>query len=369
MNTSYHIAHLHTSPAWGGGEYQVLYLLEWLFRRQVDATLFAHPWGKLFMRADEKGLPVRGIPSAAFFPILPFCLSSLVDSMSDVGVNLIHAHDSLATTIGIRVARRLNVPLVISRRIASPMRRNPLSRRKYSPRNIAAVIAISDTVRDVFGKTANFPMDRIFVAPTGIDIRALNNIESDREFRRSMGGAHIVVGIGKLAPKKNWQFMVRVAAELVKTGVDIQWCLAGDGPERKRLQALVNELGVSSRFHVLGFRTDAARILKNADLLFFPSLMEGASVTVRTAMLLGTPVVAVDAPGTMESLAGHGWIIKSGNVTDAAQSVVQALTDKEKRDAVCKAARESAISRFSFEKTVDSTIAVYERILDRFVKT
>jgi glycosyltransferase involved in cell wall biosynthesis len=363
MNTSYHIAHLHTSPAWGGGEYQVLHLLEGLFRRQVDATLFCHPWGKLFMRADERGLPVRGIPSAAFFPVLPLCLSSLARSMSDVGVNLIHAHDSLATTIGIRVARRLKVPLVLSRRIASPMRRNPLSCRKYSQRNITAVIAISDTVKDVFGRTANFPMDRIFVAPSGIDVKALSDIESDKEFRQGMGGAYIVVGIGKLSAKKNWQFMVRVAAELAKTGVDIHWCLAGDGPERGRLQRLVNDLGISSRFHLLGFRTDATNILKNADLLFFPSLMEGASVTVRTAMVLGTPVVAVDAPGTMESLAGHGWVIKPDDVAGAAQSVVQALTDKAKRDAVCNAARESAISRFSFEKTIDSTIAVYERVL------
>jgi glycosyltransferase involved in cell wall biosynthesis len=307
-------------------------------------------------------LPAQAMPSASFAPVLPFSLSSLCRLITELGVDLLHVHDSLATTISIGVSRKAKIPVVLSRRIASPVRRNIFSRRKYSSGKLSAVIAISQTVKDVFAKSG-YPDDRIVVVPSGIDIQSLEKVERDEQFRRDFGGTYLVGGMGRLSVKKNWQFMARVAAHIAKTGPDVQWCLAGNGPEEKRLQSLVRELGISSRFHFLGFRADATRILKSVDVLFFPSLMEGASVAVRTAMVLGTPVVAVNAPGTMESLSGNGWIVTPNDVEVAARSVVEALTDTKKREDVVRAARESAVSRFAFDRTVEGTIAVYEKIL------
>ena len=90
--------------------------------------------------------------------------------------------------------------------------------------------------------------------------------------------------------------------------------------------------------------------------------MEGASVTVREAMLLGTPVVAVDAAGTMESLDGHGIGIKPGDVSAAADAVYAVLTDTDKRQSMIAGARRSALARFSFPVTVAGTLAAYRRI-------
>ncbi len=362
MQERCHIAHLHTNHEWGGGEYQLFHLVKGLASRGIRTTLFAHPYGKLYERACESGLPARAMPAASFAPVLPFSLSSLCRLIVELDVDILHVHDSLATTIGIGVSRRTKKPVVLSRRIASPLRRNIFSRSKYSPNKLKAVIAISQTVKDVFGKSG-YPDDRILVVPSGIDIPSLERVERDEDFRRGLGGDYLVGGIGKLSRKKNWQFMARVAAHIAQTGPDIQWCLAGSGTEEGRLDKLVRELGIKSRFHFLGFRADANSILKTVDALFFPSLMEGASVAVRTAMVLGTPVVAVDAPGTLESLAGHGWLVRSDDVEAAARSIIEALTNAKRRERVIKAARESAVRRFAFDRTIEGTIAVYENIL------
>ena len=143
---------------------------------------------------------------------------------------------------------------------------------------------------------------------------------------------------------------------------DIQWLIAGEGPERENLERLAKDAGVSSRVHLLGMRTDAASILKTLDILFSPSVAEGAGVTIREAMVLGTPVVAVDAPGSMESLAGHGWSVKDGDVEGAAKAITDILSDQSNTRTVCEEARASAISRFSFDGAVEGTFKVYRSV-------
>jgi len=247
--------------------------------------------------------------------------------------------------------------------VASPLRRNPLSRWKYSRRNFRAVVAISNTVRDVFLRTSRFPADDVYVVPTGVDIGELDAVERDNAFRREFPGRFLVGGVGKLSVKKNWAFLVHVAAAMKATDLDIHWVIAGDGGEREAIELLAKELGVEDSIHLLGFRSDALRILKSLDLLFFPSIVEGASVTVRECMVLGTPVVAVEAAGTMESLAGHGWGVADGDIEGAVAGVAEALTNQPLRDERVSGARRYAVEHYTYDRTVAGTIEVYRKVL------
>ena len=354
-----HVAHLHTRMEWGGGEYQVAHLVRALQASGAATTLWATRGGLLMSHAIEHELPAHVLPNLWWLPLgeTPLCRQLARD-----GVDLLHCHDSRALSLGISIRKRLGVPLILARRVASPLRSNPLSRAKYSPRHVDAVIAISETVREVFCRSG-FPEERVFVVPSGLDLAALDRLVRDESFRRPFGTGQVIAGIGKLAPKKNWPFLIRTAASVAAAGIEAQWLLVGDGPDLSKLEAMARDLGVASRVHFMGFRSDAAQILKNCDLLFFPSIREGASVTVRQAMVLGIPVVAVDAAGTAESLDGHGWLISSDDVDGATRAVVEALTDAVKREAICRAARHSARDRFAFERTLQGTLEVYASVL------
>ncbi len=354
-----HIGQINTNRDWGGGENQILHLMQGLQSRGVEVTLFAHPDGVLLKRAQESGCRVCEIPFCGRKP----SVRRLSKTISERNVDLLHVHDSGGLSIGGRVGRSLDVPLVLSRRVASPLRRNPLSKLKYSHRNIAAVIAISQTVRNVFLRTSHFPGDAVYVVPTGIDIGELDGVERDQEWRCSLGGDAIVGGVGKLSVKKNWKFLVEVAARMKADGNRIQWVIAGDGDQREMLEAMARELEVDDCLHFLGFRSDALRVLKSLDLLFFPSVMEGASVTVRECMILGTPVVAVNAEGTMESLAGNGWGVENGDVDGAVQCVSEALSNRMLRQERVASARRYAIENYSYDRTVTGTLEVYRKVL------
>ena len=349
------VAHLHDNPQWGGGETQLLALVLRMQARGIFTVLATPAGGELARRARQAGVRVIALASGAD------ARRQLALDLGEFGLTHLHAHDSGSTALGHWLKRRLRVPLFLTRRIASPLRRNPLSRWKYSPRRLDGVVAISETVRDVMVRSG-YPAERIRVAPSGVDFAALARLPADPDFRAAYGTDFLVGGLGKLAHKKNWMLMVRAAEILARESFPVQWVIAGDGPDRAALQAAIDQAGLAGRFHLLGFRADAARLLRQFDLLCFPSRMEGASVTVREAMALGVPVVAADAPGVVESLAGHGWVSGADDPPALADHVRQALDDVAVRQARVEAARRHAQQHYDYESTVSATLAAYGEI-------
>jgi glycosyltransferase involved in cell wall biosynthesis len=348
------VLHIQTNDEWGGGENQVLHLLIALRAQRVPVVLWAPPGAPLLARAIDEGLPAHPIPRGLF---------ARRAAVRALGPVLLHAHDSKGLDLALALKRAARVPLIYSRRIASPVRPGYFSQRKYHPSRIDAVLAISETVRDVMQRSSRYPADRIYLAPTGIDVDALARVEPDPAWRARAGGRFLAGGLGRLAPKKNWDFLLRVAARLREEEPALRWIVAGDGPERERLLALARALNVDDLVQFVGFQLDGARLLKSLDLLFFPSQREGASVTIREAMALGVPVAAVDAPGSMESLGGHGWALRDGDVDGAAAAVREILHQPDKREAVVAAARASARERFDFTRTAADTLAAYRRLV------
>jgi len=227
------------------------------------------------------------------------------------------------------------------------------------------VIAISETVRDVMVRSG-YPAERIRLAPSGVDVAALAQIPADPDFRAAYGADFLVGGLGKLAPKKNWMLMVRAAEILAREAFPAQWAIAGDGPDRAALQAAIERAGLAGRFHLLGFRAEATRLLRQFDLLCFPSRMEGASVAVREAMAMGVPVAAADAPGVVESLAGHGWIVPGDDPAALAAAVREALQAAARRRERVEAARRHARDHYDLEHMVEATLAACDALVGPF---
>lgn len=359
---SLNVAHIHSNTDWGGGENQVFQLVTRLAESgEAQVTAFLHEDGALKQRlagtrVNVVAMPFRKGASAK-------ALARKFRPEFEAGkFDVIHAHDSHALDAGIQLKKAFWVPLVLSRRISSPLRNNFVSRRKYSRGNLDGVIAISKTVKRIFGQSG-YPEADIHMATDGLDFEALAMVEPAADLAPAQEGTFVVGGLGKLSQKKNWPFLIRVAEYLKDHELDIHWVIAGAGDEEAELRQLIADCGLKSQVELLGFRDDASAVIKALDLLFFPSLMEGASVTIREAMAQRIPVVTVDAEGSVESLAGHGWVIADRAVEAAAQAVVEALTNVAIREEKTAAARQSALERFDMDKTVQDTIAVYQHVI------
>ena len=110
-----------------------------------------------------------------------------------------------------------------------------------------------------------------------------------------------VIGfVGRLARQKRIEDLIW-AFELVRVlQQDVVMIIAGDGPERSRLEEVARSIQVHDRIRFLGHRDDAARLMPMFDLFWLASDFEGQSNSIMEAMAAGRPVVASDIPSNRE---------------------------------------------------------------------
>ncbi len=119
-------------------------------------------------------------------------------------------------------------------------------------------------------------------------------------------GAKTILTVGRLVPRKNLAFAIAVTAELVKRGEPVYHVIAGEGPERPRLERLVAACGLQGRVVFAGRVPDAdlPGLVAAANLFLLTSHYEALGIVLLEALAAGTPVLAPAIGGITEILAG-----------------------------------------------------------------
>lgn len=140
-----------------------------------------------------------------------------------------------------------------------------------------------------------------------------------------------VVMLNRLAPGKRIDHAVRAFAEVVRAVPHAVLDVYGDGPERRRLHELIDELGLTAHVVLRGATDDPATPLRAASAYVSTSAYEGQGLAIVEALADGCPVVSYDAPyGPRELLGrGGGLLVSDGDVAALAQAIVRVLTDPE----------------------------------------
>ncbi len=131
-----------------------------------------------------------------------------------------------------------------------------------------------------------------------------------KEKRREIGvpeDAFIIVSAGELNRNKNTEVIVRAIHEF--KGQNIHYVACGVGPEENNLKQLAEELGVTSQFHIMGYRTDMPEIMAASDVFTMMSFREGMPRSVLEAMDLGLPCVGSDTRGIRDLVDKNGGFI------------------------------------------------------------
>ena len=106
-----------------------------------------------------------------------------------------------------------------------------------------------------------------YVPGIGVDVKKISSVQVDRATKRAELGipedAFAFLTVGELIPRKGHELLIRAFAKSNISGVQLLIC--GSGREKEHLTALIKELGISDRAHLLGFRNDIYELLKCAD--------------------------------------------------------------------------------------------------------
>ena len=253
----------------------------------------------------------------------------------------------VGTAAALWFTRRSRRPAIIAtRHFAKPRGRvGPVPIDRLVPRRIDAQISISRAVADTIDGPST-------VVHSGIENRPVGDA-SHRE--------RVILMAQRLQPEKRSDIGIRAfaASGLSEDGWTLE--IAGAGPEREALEALVKSLGIESATRFIGYRDDLPAVMDRAGLLIAPCPVEGLGLTLLEAMAGGLPVVAAGAAGHLDVLAGLDprSMFPPGDIDQAARSLRSLAEDEPGRTALAIAARQRQQDEFSLRAQVSATDAVY----------
>lgn len=141
------------------------------------------------------------------------------------------------------------------------------------------------------------------------------------------GDDQVFVAAGRYRPQKDFPTLIRAFAKL-RTTRPARLVILGDGPERPRLETLVDEMGVGEDVDLYGYTDNPYAFLSRASAFVLSSRWEGLPTVLIEALSCGAPVVATNCPnGPEEILAGgrYGHLLPVGDVDALAQGLEMAL--------------------------------------------
>jgi glycosyltransferase involved in cell wall biosynthesis len=147
---------------------------------------------------------------------------------------------------------------------------------------------------------------------------------------------------------------------------DALFLLAGDGPERARLEGRARQLGIEGRVRFLGQRRDIPELLAICDLFVLPSLYEGLPLSLLEAMAAGKPVIAAAIPGNDEIIIDGktGLLVPPGSAADLAASIRRLLSDSALAAQFAEAGKDRVVRNFSAQAMAGRVTQIYDELLE-----
>jgi glycosyltransferase involved in cell wall biosynthesis len=353
----------------GGGEVHVAGLVRGLAERGHAVYLAVRPGSPL--RAPLAGviaswheMPLRNsldLQSAR----------AITDLIEENDIDVVHAHmgrDYLISALACKQSRL--VKLVLTRHHYLPLKRNALYR--WMLKDVAAVIAVSDSVRKSVLERLQLPEDRVRVIPNWIDPERFHPIE--REASRAMfqlKASVIVACVGRITPPKGQEEFIRAAARIAQMRTDVEFLIAGSEhdnaqPFTRHLMNLAAELGVAGRLRFTGHVRHVTDLLAGVDVVVVPSWDEGFSLVTIEAMAARCAVLASNVGGISSILKDNssGLLVPPKDVRALTDKLLWLVSDGALRSRLAAQGQREAYARYNRDQVIEQIESLYLDLLD-----
>jgi len=211
------------------------------------------------------------------------------------------------------------------------------------------VVTVSQGAKDSLSKMARLPREKIKVIYNPV-ITPEVLVKADEPLDHPWFAPEeppVVLSVGRLTEQKNYTTLIRAFA-LVRKKRSARLMILGDGEDRPKLEALVQELGLEGEVALPGFVENPYKYMKRAAVFVLSSKWEGLPTVLIEALACGCPVVSTDCPsGPAEILEGGKWgpLVPVGDAHSLAEAIVQVLERPPDRELLRKRGLEFNVER------------------------
>ena len=349
----------------GGAERQVVDLALALRRKGYEVVVACSVAGDLSAALEEADIPVRPLLRRLAKRRVSFAYAWRLRRLLRRGrFDLVHAHIYASVVAAAIATLGTGVPLVITEHTEASWRTwwaRWVSRWVYH--RVERIIAVSTPIRRRLIERDGVHPDLITIVPNAVvpapEGHAATPLPAALRERQLVGV------IARLQPEKGVADFLRAAAHIAPLFPEARFVIGGDGPLRKELVALSEDLGLGDRVHFLGFRSDASALMSSLDVIAVPSLTEGSPLITLEAMAAGVPVVA-SAVGGIPDQVRHdkeGLLVPPGETEALGDALLALLRDPARARSLGEAGRRRAAAEFGHATMVRRIEDVYREVL------
>jgi glycosyltransferase involved in cell wall biosynthesis len=201
-------------------------------------------------------------------------------------------------------------------------------------------------------------VDRIVDIPNGVEVAPQADSSSG-----TTAGALRLVYVGRLHAQKNLDTVLHALAtgRVSADGLAVL-DVVGDGPDRERLESIVETEGLANAVRFHGTSDRVGGFLAQADALVLPSRAEGMSNALLEAMAAGVPGIVSAIPGNTSVVTDglDGFVFELGDTVGLATLLARLAADRPALARAGAEARGTIKSRFSLEAIAARYRAEYD---------
>jgi glycosyltransferase involved in cell wall biosynthesis len=298
-------------------------------------------------------------------------LLKLIGRIREVGaIDLIHGHSSKGGALARLAARWLGIPSVYTPHafVTLDPTLPPWKRRLYGSieqslaRHTARIIAVSDD-EAAHARQLRIDPRKVCVINNGVEHIQLSPRDAVRSRIGLLADEFVIGFVGRFTPQKNPELLLDALDLLVHQVPRAKLLMVGSGPLESAVRRRIETLRIADHVVLIG-EAVATTFLPALDVFCLSSRYEGLPYVLLEALAAGLPIVSTQVGGAADCVESHrnGLIVHPPSSAALAQALAQLASQPELRQRF--AAHSAAMAeRFSLDRMVDQTVAVYGQVL------
>lgn len=368
------IVHLIGGGDVGGAKTHILYLLGEL-SKHVDVKLICLRPGANADEARALGIDVTVVKSNNILNDIKTVRKIIREGNYDI----IHSHGAKANFFALAARHKTGIPTVTT--VHSDYRldyMHSLARRlTIGLSNSIALhfmnnyIAVSENFRKML-LSRGFKYQDIYVLYNGIDF-SVPTVEYSREglikkYNLNINDDDVIVGIAaRLYPVKSIDTIIKAAKIIKEKTPHVKFIIAGDGEDRKQLEALSASLGLTDTVFFPGWLDDPNELMSSIDISVLTSISESFSYSILEGARFRKATISSRVGGIPDLIESgkNGYLFEPGDYEHFAELILELAENKEKRIAMGVKLYQKALANFSVEAMGRTQLEIYNSILKK----
>jgi len=294
------------------------------------------------------------------------------DLAAQTGADVVHAHGYKADLYAYFALRASKIPLVSTCHTWYDINAKDYlygAVDRLVLRSYVSVVAVSEGVREYLLRAGVRPSE-IEMIRNGIDLRVFDHASPVVKQELGWNSYPLVGLVGRLSEEKGVDIFLASAVEVLSKLPNTKFVVVGDGPDRDKLDALVDELGLRSSVHMLGRRDDMPAVYASLDLVVSSSRREGLPMAILEGMASRLPIVATAVGGVPTIILDGktGVLVPTLDPALIAVGIVELLRNAADRERLGAAARQLVEEEFSAQRMTADYLRVYQAAIDTAAK-